>query len=546
MTILDKKEIRQINETFKSKPWIRIVDPVDVEDNGFHKGKIEIENAKDRLKIDVIIDKDFPFGKIGFICISHKGVEHEMPNGLLCLNVAPAKNLQDKIELELEKLRLWIEKYFINEEKDEHFEYYQFNRQRNIQMLFEEDSDKPLPKTKYGKFSYGQLNEFNTGSDIIRNWIAADLGGRKNRWSVPYQKLSNGKHTGLWLFLSTPPIIQRRETIQNWEDLLNVMSTSQTQFLYDEQKKMRNQSAYQNSFLLLLGYEIKSGNKKEMHWDMILLSMDDFPYSSLKIGPGNYAPLDLGKEVDWCRTTNASYQRLFGRGKLSDRLTNSKILILGTGAIGSSLFIALVRGGCKEIEISDFDNVDPGNICRGNFSFKESFTPKIIELLNSAVSISPYVNVSIAGGITAIRKSNKNYISEKDKLMKFEYIFDCTTDKYLSIMLDEMNLKGQIINFSLTDKANHFVCITGNGNIHITKNNFYNRVSSGKAEPFFVATGCWHPTFQASFVDINSELMFSLNEINNKLETGESIRSFYIIKILSATNTLTYELSYNV
>lgn len=543
---MDKQEVQLVNAILQSKPWFRLTDEIDDgKDKPFHEGKIEIDTAKGILKMDVRVAQDFPLAKIEFICTSHQGIEHEMQNGLLCLNAAPAKDLISRLELELEKLQWWVDKYFIKGEKDQHFEYYQFARQRNIQMLFEEDGVKALPKTKYGNFTYGPFNELTLGDNTYRAWIAADAGGRPNRWSEPYQKISKG-YTGIWLHLSGPPVIQGRLTIEKWEDLLKLMTPAQTQYLYDESKKMKAVSAYDNSFLLLLGYEIVERSQTEMHWDMALVPFNDFPYKPQKTGPGMYEPADLGKDVDWCKTTNASYKRLFGRGKLCDHLTDSKILIVGTGAIGSSLFMALVRGGCKEIEISDFDDVDPGNICRGQFTFKESFKPKVIELHNAGVSISPYLNVSIKPGITPILKSNKKYKDTKSRLAKFDYIFDCTTDKYISMMLDEMGLKGQIINLSITDKANHLVVITGDGNIHTTKSSLYNRISTGVQEPFFVATGCWHPTFQASHTDISTPLMYALNEINHNLESERPIRSFYISRLLNETQSLIYEISYNV
>lgn len=543
---MDKQEVKQVNAIFQSKPWVRLTHEIDEgKDKAYHEGKIEIDTEKGVLKLDVRIALDFPLAKIEFICTSHQGREHEMQNGLLCLNAAPARGINDRLELELEKLQWWIEKYFIKEKKDEHFEYYQFSKQLNIQMLFEEDKQKKPPKVASGKFTYGPLNEFVLGDKTYRTWIASEVGGRKNRWSEAYQKISKA-FTGLWLYLSSPPIIQGRLTIDKWEDLLRILTPIQTQFLYDEHKKIKTLSAYKHGFLLLLGYEINAGSGTEIHWDMVFVKFDEFPYTSQKISAGKYEPLDLGMEVGWCKTINVSYQRLFGRGKLSTKFTEGRILIVGTGAIGSSLFMALVRGGCKEIEISDFDDVDPGNICRGQFTFKESCKPKVIELHNTAITISPYVNVIVSPGITPMQKSNKEYSALKSKLMEFNYIFDCTTDKYLSMMLDEMKLRGQIINLSISDKANHLTAITGTGNIHTTKSNLYNRISSDKVEPFFVATGCWHPTFQANYTDINAELMYALGEMNQQLESGEQIRSFYITKKLNEAKSLIYELSYNV
>lgn len=543
---MDKENIKLLNEVFQSKDWLKLTKDIDEQTiEAFHLGKIEIPTLKGLITLDVRISEDFPLGKIEFLCTSHVGLNHESPNGQLCLHASPSKNLIDRIELELEKLHIWYDKYFIRNEEDEHFEYYQFNKYKNIQMLFEEDEFKESLKKSFGKFSYGKLNEYSLGEKTYRCFIAADNGGRINRWSEHYQKMSKD-YTGIWLSLSKPPVIQGRQTIQNWSDLLRLISADQAKFLYDEYKSIKGNSFYKNGFLIMLGYYIKGDNGKEIHWDMVFVRFDDFPYTSKKIAAGVYEPLDLGMTIAWCKTTNTSYRRLFGRGKLSDNLTNGKILIIGIGAIGSSLVMSLVRGGCKDIHITDFDDIDPGNICRGHFSFTESFKPKIFELYNSAITTSPFIKINHSPGIRAILKTNKNYDLLKKALMQFDYIFDCSTDKYLSMMLDDMNLRGQIINLSISNKAEKFVVITGKGNIHTTKSNFYDSISSGKPEPFFVATGCWQPTFQASYSDVNIGLTYALNEINQKLESKDEIRSFYIEKGMDEKKSLTYEISYNV
>ena len=53
------------------------------------------------------------------------------------------------------------------------------------------------------------------------------------------------------------------------------------------------------------------------------------------------------------------------------------------------------------------------------------------------------------------------------------------------------------------------------------KNQLFNRIADTKKEPFFVATGCWHPTFHASYADVNVLLMYALSEIGNRLKTSE-------------------------
>ncbi len=515
MKILDSAGIAFINDVLKSRDGISVTLEISAHpDNEIAIGKIEINTVKGLLQFNIAVSPDFPLGKIEFICTSHKGYPHMMHYGTICLNAAPAISIKDRLELELDKLDGWVKKYFINEEEDKHFDYYFFPRQRNIQVIFEEDSVKELIKHQQGKFSYSSLNSFKVGDHNLETWVALDIGGRKCRWSETFYKRFDKKYTGLWIKLVNPPVVSRRQRIEDWKDLLNLMTAEQSRFLYKEYLSLTKLSAYSNSFLFTIGYEIMGEIKSEIHWDTILIHFDNFPFAPLKIKQGVYVPEDLGNKVDWCKSSNASYNRIFGRGRLSNSITDKKVLIIGTGAVGSTLFHSLVRGGCRNIEISEYDDIEPGNICRGQFSFSQAGKPKLTELYNAGLAISPYLDLNISFGIHAIDKDNKGYRELKSKLQKFDFILDCSTDKYLSIMLDGMQLSGRIINFSISNEANHMAIITGVGNIHKLKSNLYDRISPEKSEPFFVATGCWHPTFKASFTDINVLLMYAINEIN--------------------------------
>ena len=157
----------------------------------------------------------------------------------------------------------------------------------------------------------------------------------------------------MWLKLEKHPVTHRRQTIQNWSDLLPLLSSRQTKFLNDTHANLRGHSAYQDSFILMVGYDIPNETGHEVHWESIIIQFNSFPFTSVKTSPGKYEPEDLGYQVSWAKSLNASYERMFGRGKLSDSLTDKKILIVGTGAIGSQLFDALLRGGCRNIEISE-------------------------------------------------------------------------------------------------------------------------------------------------------------------------------------------------
>ena len=167
--------------------------------------------------------------------------------------------------------------------------------------------------------------------------------------------------------------------------------------------------------------------------------------------------------INWGFTKNTNYERFFGRGKLTNRLTNSRILIIGIGALGSSLAEILVRGGVIDISIDDFDIVETGNLCRANYSLFNLNFPKIDALLYRLLSLSPFVNIkSRRLKMNSILKE----VLETELNNLFDVIFDCSTDPEVAYILDDLNFKGEIFSLGLTNNAKHLTCLTG---INISK-----------------------------------------------------------------------------
>ena len=544
---MEDSDLLLINSILKAKNWLVVTDEIvsSMETEGA-SGKIEIPTTKGTLILDVEVSENFPLGPISFICKNIKGYEHEMPSGLLCLLAAPASALEDRLELELEKLWAWVQRYYIEEQNDLHFDYYHFAKINTHTLIFEEDTTKPPIAGTFGKFKFASLRLPLDKSKDENTWIATSLGSRDCRWSKTFLKVIFGSYIGLWAYIKKAPVIQRRETVQTWDDLLNILSEAQTKFIYDQQAEMRKHTGVNGGFFLALGYDIPADQGTEIHWENIFIPFNKFPFTTVKEN-GKYYPSDLGFTVNWSKTLNASYGRVFGRGKLVDEICNSKILVIGTGAIGSNLVDLLVRGGVRTLDFHDSEQIEPGNICRGRFSFTETDNYKVGTIYYESIRINPYVEIDLGFSIKAIRKNHKDYKDAHKKLSAYDYIFDCSTDKYLSLMLDEMQLPGCLINLSISDEARQMAVITGTGNIHKIKNSFYNRISNGiTKKPFFVAQGCWHPTFKASMSDISLLVSYAVSEINLRLENGATVNSFFIQKEITPHFSINYKIDYHV
>lgn len=69
------------------------------------------------------------------------------------------------------------------------------------------------------------------------------------------------------------------------------------------------------------------------------------------------------------------------------------IHVIGCGAIGSYIATYLVRLGCNNIHLWDFDTVDPHNITNQMYRYNQIGKPKTDSLIEILKEISPSVNI---------------------------------------------------------------------------------------------------------------------------------------------------------
>ena len=112
--------------------------------------------------------------------------------------------------------------------------------------------------------------------------------------------------------------------------------------------------------------EMNDNNTKNqnIHWQVAMIDLKDQFFKNTR---GIYELCD--KKINWVISKNSSYHYFFGRGAFHPNLTDKKVLIIGLGAIGSQVAKTLVRGGCKNITIADYDVKEPENICRSEYNF---------------------------------------------------------------------------------------------------------------------------------------------------------------------------------
>jgi hypothetical protein len=207
-------------------------------------------------------------------------------------------------------------------------------------------------------------------------------------------------------------------------------------------------------------------------------------------------------------------------------LKNKKVLIIGVGTVGSSLAKILTRTGILSLGLSDFDFVEVGNICRGEFSMMEMHLPKTFAVKNELEEISPFIEVSEIS-LDKIKTLDTESIKQsRDKLNQFDLIFNCTADNELIYAIDIIKPTGTVINLSITNKAKKLMCLTGNNIMEQLQE--FNSDSTIPDIKFFEGTGCWSWTFEASYFDINAMLHLAVKNINNRFSQEKKLKSFIV------------------
>lgn len=512
------------------------------ENNSYNTFLIDVqtEEGQPPLQWEVRIAPFYPLKvdnseSIHFFNISLIAYPHIMRSGFLCLHTPKVENPKEQFKIDILRLKEWVDKYYVRKEKDEHYEelvvahnligdiYYNF--------LYT-DTNKEFPKNDYGTVDLTMLvpgvHDGKRMDTFLANTFHSKISGEEYvcQWGKGNKKQM--RFEGIYCFLERAPSLYDKFVLELYNDMSSFFSWSQMQFLY---KRSLNKEEAQR-VPLFCGYKIPNG---EMRWQVAMLKADDFPIKSEKVKCGGrpiFNHLYTKTLIDWASSYNCSYDYFFGRGCLPSSLAEKKILIIGIGAIGSMVAKTLARSGSKYLGLYDVDLKEPGNVCRSEYDFLSGISDKSYELSSILQSISPFVQCEISPKaldswikLTMDNDETKNAIQEI--LNRYDIIFDCSTDDGMMYVLDKLNLRSKLINISISNHANELVCAMGNNITENVKFIFTQIIKSDTLDMFY-PTGCWSPTFKASYNDIAAKLQLALKHIIGMLTAIEPESSFYV------------------
>lgn len=522
---MQNQKLQILNDFWSNQLEIHLLKLFKIEDE-FFWGSIKLDAPpKEALIFDVRIPLSYPLSNdsmsIRFYCKNVEGYRHINNDHSLCLIVPKNFKIKDRLVDEVKLLKEWRDKYYINEEKDEKYDYLIVTPKNNNTFLFT-DINVNFKKGESGQFTglHISKNNFLDMPDSSLYFIQS-IGKSKCQWSNLLSIQKPDLH-GFYYFIEQEPLNKKSKNIDNWIEFDKFFNQQFKEQLFKLKLNLKFPAA---EIFLLIGYNIP--DNQEIHWQMAKLDCRTIPVAAKRVTTNYYEYNFINQEINWSKTFNSSYSRFFGRGAIHEDIANSKILVVGAGAIGSSLSKILVRAGAKNISFCDNDLIEPGNLCRSEYFITKVTYPKCLALFQQLHLISPFVNLGIEPEISKIL-DQFHIEKEKARLEKYDYIFDCTSDVELAYVLDHLKLKNLIFNMSISNEAKELVCVIGNKNVYVEKEQIFKNLANGETSLYYEGTGCWSPTFKASFFDINSLVNQAVKRINIQYMKRKSFNSFVI------------------
>ncbi len=322
------------------------------------------------------------------------------------------------------------------------------------------------------------------------------------------------KATAMWIRLPGVPVLEPWQAPTTFGELRSAMTEQGVDF--DELVISLAPALLDGKqHFLLLGFPIPDvigGEYESYHWQALELPI--LAHSKLKRHKkANFSRHDArcrladSIRINWVTSRNWSEEQIRTRGRLSNGLTMVKVLLVGGGAMGSSVAELLVREGCQQLTVIDGDILEIGNLCRHTLSLRDMQMPKADALADRLSGLSPHVTVESI--TTEFHNSAK---TERQLMAECDVIIDCSGDDRVAYQLSTFPWVGDklFVSVSMGLRAQRLFIFGAQAE------NFPHGDFMRKLAPWLEkelednkgfelpreGIGCWHPVFPARADDV--------------------------------------------
>ena len=501
------------------------------------------------ISFKVTISPLYPFHYMGQESISFfnenlKEYSHIMEEGNLCMHTPSDHDAQSKFHDDVIQLHDWVVRYYINGEKDLHYEDIVVNESKiggHYMCYAIPLSERPNLNKDFGIAFFKTLSPSIHHETVCANYLVyafQSLFPKTTADNIPlssiYRTFGVDDAIAPFVILKSHPSDFGKFAIKDIPTLSSLMTQEQLQFICHLLRENADNNTPQY-VPIFIGYPTVHN---KIGWLSLMIERGNLPWhgepekiNGIKTGKWLSIP-NKGAEAVYAKTEILTPELYYGRGAFPTSFVHSKILILGLGAIGSILTRTLAKCGCRNLTIYDFDVKAFGNCCRSEYDFHRGYGDKQNELSFQLAYSHPFVDVHLLPHDfdTSIKAAfqNGDYESITKCLDQYNYIFDCTTDDDLAYILDQLQISCEIINLSISNHANQLVCGFSPKISEFLNFAFSKRVKIDENNDLYNPTGCWNPTFKASYNDINSLLQYAIKRIVRMISAQEPKHNFIL------------------
>jgi hypothetical protein len=499
----------------------------------------------------VLIDPAYPFGDIDFLPSKRGGLDTTYPHQRLNREGPPSRPWRDGrlcLQTGLAALGLRAQP----EEPFEPGRRLAWHVQRAREWI--EDASREQLLAPGHAFELPDLPiadvsrvAFQEGTDSFSKWSAIDdelgwvdliplpdnprvhaikefrsLEGRRllaSKWGDLLHRVPRMKSTrALWLRSARMPFLLPYAAPTNWAELAEAARHAGWN-LPGRIEAVVPQLRDGTQRLCLIGFPIPEkvgGIDVRMHWWALRLPI----FAHGDVGARGYRRNERGYwrhdrtrlferrlPIEWIQTDNWASGELRSRGALPPAVRNPRMLLIGAGALGSSMAELLVRGGLSSLVIMDTDRLEAGNLTRHTLGFPAVCSFKAKALAEHLRSVSPDLEVH------SLCESPDTTDATSQQLVKqCSIIMDCTASNDVIAMLGKLKWDSPRLFFSASFgfKAKRLFCFCATG--HSFPTEAFWELAGGwiRREHAELRSqslpregiGCWHPVFPARADDV--------------------------------------------